>query len=261
MQALTLPAARGWQWLREAYRLFGRQPALIGMLVMFYWLALILLNVLPLVGPLVAALAMPGFSVGVLTACRAVDRRLPVGPGVFLAPLRQRPRPLVLLGAVYFAYTLAALGIASLVDGGTLLEAALHGQPLDEAAMEDGRFLLAAQVLLLVMAPILMAYWYAPMLVVWHRLPVLKALVFSFIACLRNWRAFLVYGLALIVCGGLLPGIVVGVVSALLPPLAGFVSSLITLPLLMILGPTVFASFYVSYREVFVVPESISEHA
>ena len=29
----------------------------------------------------------------------------------------------------------------------------------------------------------------------------------------------------------------------------------------MVLAPTMFASFYVSYREVFVMPEHISEHA
>jgi hypothetical protein len=35
-----------------------------------------------------------------------------------------------------------------------------------------------------------MAYWYAPVLAGWHGLSPAKALFFSFVACLRNWRAF-----------------------------------------------------------------------
>jgi hypothetical protein len=51
------------------------------------------------------------------------------------------------------------------------------------------------QVTLILMVPVLMAFWFAPLLAAWDDLPAGKALFFSFIACLRNWRPFLVYGL------------------------------------------------------------------
>jgi hypothetical protein len=41
-----------------------------------------------------------------------------------------------------------------------------------------------------------------------------KALFFSFIACLRNWRAFLVYSLAILVVATLLPGLLLGILAA-----------------------------------------------
>ncbi|WP_303785847.1 BPSS1780 family membrane protein [Azovibrio restrictus] len=260
MQALTLPASGGWQWLVRGYALFRRQPALIGLLVMSYWMSLILFNVLPIIGPLLASLVMPGLSVGVMTACRQVDRQQLPALGVFFLPLQEHPRPLMALGAIYLVYTLVALAVAGLVDDGALLRAVTAGKPMDPEALEEGNLLLAAQVLLLLMAPILMAYWYAPVLVAWHRLPVPKALFFSFIACLRNWRAFLVYGLGLVAVGAILPGAVLGLLGGLFPGAAGLITSLVTLPLLLVLAPTVFASFYISYRDVFVAREHVSEH-
>lgn len=261
MQALKLPAERGWQWLVQGYALFRRQPALIGLMVMSYWLSLILFNILPVIGPIVASLVMPGLSVGVLTACRNLDRGLPVAPGLFIQPLKDNPKPLMWLGGIYLLCTLSVLALASVADGGTLLNSLITGKPLDDAAIEEGGILMAAQLALLFMTPVLMAYWYAPVLVAWHQLSVSKALFFSFIACLRNWRAFLVYSLGLVGVAAFLPGIVIGLVSGLFPAAAGFITSLLTLPLLMVLAPTVFASFYISYRDVFVVPEHISEHA
>ncbi|MCX8145814.1 MAG: BPSS1780 family membrane protein [Azovibrio sp.] len=261
MQALTLPASGGWQWLAQGYALFRRQPAVIGLMVMSYWMSLVVFNVLPIVGPLLASLVMPGLSVGVMAACREVDRNRQPALGVFLQALRDAPGPLMALGAIYLAYTLLALALAGLVDGGALLTAVTAGKPVDPEALEDGRLFFAAQVLLLAMAPILMAYWYAPILVAWHRLSIPKALFFSGIACLRNWRAFLVYGLGLVGVGAILPGVLLGVLGSLFPGAAGWLASVITLPLLLVLAPTVFASFYVSYRDVFVPSAPLSEHA
>lgn len=261
MQALKLPASGGWQWLAQGYALFRRQPALIGLMVMSYWMSLIFCNILPFIGPLVASLVMPGLSVGVMTACRNVDRNLPVSMGLFIQPLKDNPRPLMTLGGIYLICTLVALALAAVVDGGVLLQAITAGSTLDEATVEESNIVMAAQFVLLLMAPVLMAYWYAPALVAWHQLSISKALFFSFIACLRNWRAFLVYGLGLVAVGAILPGVLIGLVGGLFPGAAGFITSLLTLPLLMVLAPTVFASFYISYRDVFVAREHISEHA
>jgi uncharacterized membrane protein len=71
--------------------------------------------------------------------------------------------------------------------------------------LNSGDLLLALQMALLLLCPLIMAYWYAPVLVGWHALSPGKALFFSFVACARNWRAFLVYSLALLVAAMLLP--------------------------------------------------------
>ena len=72
------------------------------------------------------------------------------------------------------------------------------------------------------------------------------------VACMRNWRAFLVYSVAILVVATLVPGLILGVLAAMLPSGAALLTVLMTVLLILVLAPTLFASFYVSYREVFV---------
>jgi hypothetical protein len=44
--------------------------------------------------------------------------------------------------------------------------------------------------------PLSLLFWHAPALVHWHGVPPLKALFFSFVACLRNLGAYIVFGLS-----------------------------------------------------------------
>jgi hypothetical protein len=101
---------------------------------------------------------------------------------------------------------------------------------------------------LLLLCPLIMAYWYAPVLAGWHDLSPAKALFFSFVACLRNWRAFLVYSLAILVVATLVPGLLLGILAALMPSGAALLTVLMTVLIILVLAPTLFASFYVSYR-------------
>jgi len=97
---------------------------------------------------------------------------------------------------------------------------------------------------------VMMLFWFAPVLVAWHSAAPAKALFFSFFACLINWRAFLTYGaatalvmLAVPLAALTLPLLLLGADRAKLAPLV--------LPLVVLMLPTLFASFYASYRDVF----------
>ena len=79
-----------------------------------------------------------------------------------------------------------------------------------------------------------------------------KALFFSFVACARNWRAFLAYSLAVLVAGALVPGLVLAALSSFLSEEGRLPSIMLTLLIVFIVLPTLYASFYVSYRDVFV---------
>jgi hypothetical protein len=78
----------------------------------------------------------------------------------------------------------------------------------------------------------------------------MKALFFSFFACLMNWRALLVYGL-------ITTAAIVALAYALLLGVMLFsggakgVPVLLVLLLAILMLPTLFASFYASYRDVF----------
>jgi hypothetical protein len=97
---------------------------------------------------------------------------------------------------------------------------------------------------------VMMMFWFAPVLAAWHDAGAAKALFYSFFACLLNWRAFLAYGAVTALAMVAFP---LAAVSALLLLSGGAKVKLISLvlPLVILLLPTLFASFYASYRDVF----------
>ena len=152
----------------------------------------------------------------------------------------------------YAKYWLYNLNTVALIDDGVLFRMVILGQPQHYQVLDSEEVKLAAQLALALFMPLMMAYWFAPVLVAWHDLSAAKSLFFSFVACLRNWRAFLVYGAAIVIIGALLPGVLAGVLSAVLPSGGGMVSIILTILIVLFLLPTLYASFYVSYRDVFV---------
>ncbi|MBN9423887.1 MAG: hypothetical protein BGO63_09350 [Candidatus Accumulibacter sp. 66-26] len=252
MQALTLPTKRGWRWLADGFRIFRKSPLLLGVIVVGYWFLMAVVNAIPLLGPIVATLCIPAFSVSLMNVCRDVEHERAIAPLHLFSGFRSNLRPLLALGALYLGGVLAILGVSALADGGALMQMMISGKPPGEELLAGGNFLVATQIALLLLTPLMMAYWYAPVLAAWHDLPVGKALFFSFIACLRNWRAFFAYAVALMVFGALLPGLALGLLASLMPQSASFFTALFFMPLLLVLAPTLFASFYVSYRDVFV---------
>lgn len=251
MHALTVSARVGWRWLAEGFVLFRRNPALLSLVVIAYWLMLALLNAVPVVGGVLATILMPALSVVLMNVCRHLDQGFDFSPKLLLLAFRQNAPALYRLGALYLLLTLVILGITALVDGGALLSAMVGGKVPDDSA-DGGAMMLSAQLGLLLLLPLVMAYWYAPLLVAWHCYPLGKALFFSFFACLRNWRAFLAYSLSVAFwCAGL-PGLLLGVVASLSPEAVPLVATALSMPLAFVFGPTLIASFYISYREVFV---------
>lgn len=253
MQALKLPARRGWLWLADGFAIFRKNPPMLTLLVVSYWMLVALMNLVPLVGSVVATICIPAFSVSLMNACRELDQGRPIGPQFLFSGFQENLRALLMLGGLYMGASLAILAISALVDGGLLMRMFLAGTKPSEAELASGDFLAATQLAMLLLAPLLMAYWYAPVLAAWNGYSAGKSLFFSFFAGLRNWRAFLAFSAAMIIFLAIIPGVVLGLVAAILPDGLSFFAALVSIPFLMILAPTLFASFYVSYRDVFVV--------
>ena len=120
MQVQTLPAAAGWAWLGTGFAIFRRNPPLLAMLVVTYWLTILLLNVLPVIGAVAASLIIPGLSVGLMQAARDLERSQKAGLQTLFSGLQRNPRTLIALGALYLCCTLGVLGLSALIDGGPL---------------------------------------------------------------------------------------------------------------------------------------------
>lgn len=238
------------------FAIFRRSPVMLGMLVIAYWFTVLLLNIVPVIGVLIASLAVPGLSVGLMQAARNVERGQPVGLPTLYGSLKENGRTLMALGAFYLCCTLGTLGLSALIDGGTLLNFMLSNSRAERAMIEEGDFAWSALFVMLLMTPVLMAWWFAPVLAAWHRLTVGRSLFFSFVACWMNWRPFLVYGIGLLIVAGIVPGVLLGILLLALPA-PNLATALVTMPMVLVIAPTIFASFYASYRDIFGISEIV----
>ena len=259
MQALILPAARGWRWIAEGFSIFRKKQLMLTSLVLGYWLLMAIVSSFPLIGQIAATVLIPVFSVSLMNGCRAIEQNRLLTPQLLFSGFNSHLRSLLILGVIYLIASTLIFSSSLLVDDGLLFKLIVYGQRPDDATLEASNIIAAGQMVLVLFLPMMMAYWFAPVLVAWHGLPASKALFFSFVACMRNWRAFVVYVISLVLAGALLPSLLVGVLGSVFAGLAGLASVALTMLIILVLLPTVYASFYVSYRDVFVAPPTIRE--
>lgn len=249
MQARIVGAARGARWLGDGWRLFRGAP--LGWLaaVFAYWLIMTLVSLVPLAGMAAAAILVPAFSVGFMAIARATARGAPAEVSLLFDGLRHEVRAQLVLGVIYFACLAVLLGASALADDGALARWMLTGKRPDEEVLQSQAFVAALAVAALLYMPVMAAFWFAPPLAAWHSTGAAKALFFSLAATLMNWRAFVAYGAVTALVTLVIPlamVMVISLVGATRFPAAGLV-----FPLLFIVLPTLFASFYASYRDVF----------
>jgi len=266
MQARRLPAARGAFWFFEGIRLFRRNPPLITALTLVYLLIVQILTVaLPGVGPILLPLLLPVMTLIVANGCRLVDLdRRPDKAGLLHGVAGNFPA-MIRLGGLQLLGAVLVILLSMLLNDGTDPFAALLTLPATpnmgegagagaeaaaEAAAQAAILGKLMQVLLLA-APLIIAFWFAPFLVGWDRVSPFKSLFFSTVASFRNWRAMLMFVAVGITLAGVLPGfilIVIGQISGMALT-AAFVA--LRMILIFLVAPILTASIYVSYRDIF----------
>lgn len=253
MEPRSVKAIQGWRWITAGYTLFFKNPLIwMAFFVIYFFLAFVLTFLVPFVGAPIWALLDPALIAGFMIACRALEVGEEMEITHLFAGFRSHGRSLAVVGAYYLAGKVLAISvaafIATVVMGGGLPEldvAEALKNNNQEALMAMSQHLMV--ILLFFMAfllPLMMAYWFAPALVIFDGLTPVEAMKLSFRACLRNLWPFLVYGvaaLALIVLGSV-------------PLMLGLV---IVVPVLAA------TSIYAGYRDIFVSeqPASIDETA
>jgi hypothetical protein len=249
-QARIVGAAQGVRWLGEGWRLFRVAPLPWLALACVYLLGTNILALVPVVGFVAALMLVPALTVGMMAAARAASHGTQPGVRMLAEGFRNEGRAQLVLGAVYFVCSMLVFGSTALADPEGRLRAILAGRAApDDAALGD--VVLPLATFALSYAPVLMMFWFAPPLASWHATGALKALFFSFVACLMNWRAFLAYGAAVAVMMMAVPLAALLALRAFGGADLGVAVASLVFPLLLIMLPTLFASFYVSYRDVF----------
>jgi hypothetical protein len=80
------------------------------------------------------------------------------------------------------------------------------------------------------MVPLMMAYWFAPVLAAWHRLTFGRSLFFSFVACWMNWRPSWSYGAGLFLSPASCPVFCSALLLCLFPG-AQFITAIVMVPM------------------------------
>lgn len=255
MKLQVVPASEGAQWVKQGIRTFFRQPlALSGLFFMFMAIVSVL-SIVPYLGSLLALVLLPACTLGLMAATREAQQGKFPMPTVMVSAFRAgtaRMRAMLVLGAIYAAGVLLVMGASALADGGQFARLYLIGGAITREMMMEPAFQTAMWVALILYTPLSMLFWHAPALVHWHDMPPVKSLFFSGVVCLRNFRAFLVFGLVWIALF-LLAGVVVTLLATLVggPEIAGVAM----FPAAMLMAAMFFTSIYFTYQASFETPE------
>lgn len=236
----TVAAGNGWLWVKNGYQLFKAYPLMWVIIFMIYFALIIPLSSIPVIGPIVSTLIAPVFAAGMMLGCRAVEQGGELEINHLFAGFKKNTAQLVSLGGFYM---LGILMVSMLFASGfdpSMVESISKGGTVTPAQMTafSGPLLLASILLL----PVMMAYWFAPVLVALHNLSAIQALKLSLRASLTNTMAFLMYGFVFAV---------MMLVMAALFSVLGQLGVVVALLALCFIVPLMMTSLYTSYRDIF----------
>ena len=233
-EPVSVPASHAVAWVLMGWEYFKKAPT-AWIAVTIIWVGgSLLLSMIPLASILVNLL-FPVLVAGMMLGCAAIER----GETFMISHLFDGFRlpqsgRLITLGAVNIGITLGAFMLIAIlfsifIGGGSNIS---DPQELQAAIMADESFgLILLLLLMAVLLPVMMAFWFAPLLIAIDNRQVVEALKFSFSACLRNALPLLVYGLLFL-------------------PL--FILSFILMGLgFLVVIPMIYASLYASYKDIF----------
>lgn len=254
MEARSVRAAHGWAWIIAGTRLFLRSPAQwIGVLLVLF-VAMKLVNYVPVLA-LLAVLLMPVFLAGLMDGCRSLAEGRRLEFTHLLSGFRKNAAHLVTLGGIYLVGNLLILMIVAQIGGeaftmiaGTLAKNAPvapdQAEQLQAAAALVTRAALVGTALSM---PLLMALWFAPLLTFFDNVKPLPALKASFVGCLRNILPLSLYGL-----------VILAAMVVLVP--FGLKIGLYDIGLWLI-APVFVPSIYASYKDIYVAAPTADKTA
>jgi len=226
----VVDASRGLAWFSESFNYFKMAPGPWILICVIGFLIMLALSLIPLLGSVSNILA-PVWVAGLMLGCKALDDGKDLTLNHLFAGFGDKMGPLVIEGLIV---TLMMIAVVLLV--GALVFAVILGDQggflSNFTTLGLTKILLLVAVYLVLLLPIIAASWFAPVLIVLGNKNVLDALKMSFNACMKNYLPFLVYGVV---------GLLLMIPVALTAGLAG-----------LVVMPMLFASVYISYKDIFV---------
>lgn len=233
MEIRQVSAIHGWYWIAQGFQMFRKAP-MIWMLICFIpFLIVVTLSLLiPMAGPLIFMLIAPVFLAGIMVACRDQEQGRQIEVSHLFIGFKTRTAPLITVGGIFLVGLVIIYSVFLSTGGSDLIAMLERGKRYDSSEIGgiSSNILTSFLMVILLQIPLLMAFIFSPVLIILHNFSPVNAMKKSFQACIRNIIPFFVYNIIL----NLLSIIV------LLVPYIG----------LVILSPVLFASIYVSYKEI-----------
>jgi uncharacterized membrane protein len=236
----TVASARGAAWLVEGFNYFRHSPgAWIGSIIILVVIN-IALGIFPLFGFLIMQLVMPVFIGGLILGCREIGNGGSLQINHLFAGFKGYFGGLVVVGLIYtlggIFIIMSMVLVMFITIGLDVISNAINGDTtLMIEYLNNTDYLRSILLVILIglffYVPLLMAFWFAPALIVLDGQSPLQSMKYSFLGCLKNIMPFLIYGL-------------VGLVLSLLA----------TIPLMLgwlILMPMIIASIYLAYIDIY----------
>ncbi len=232
MQVRDVSAAHGWYWVRDAFKLFGKNPAIWIALTIVLIILWIVLGKVPFLGPIVLGLTYPALFAGLMAGARKVERDGELELADLFSGFRVNTNQLLIVGAVGLVLQIVFMG-GMMLAGIKEPPMPASGQAPDFAAMQAYLSDIALPVLIgmALWVPITAALWFTSALLIFNKMSAVDAIKWSFYACIANIIPFLIYGLVMF---GLM----------LLVPFTLFLGMLVLVPVLII-------TYYTAYQDIF----------
>jgi len=253
MKVKQVGTKQGLQWILNGLYQFRQNPLIwIILCSALYAIIATLSFVLELYGLLVFIILFPSLQAGLWTGCRALEKGEKLKFFHLFAGFKISPVTLLTLGAISLVGQLLIFGIISTIAGDVAMDYVMEGTRTNEETeviKASGNMLSALIAGVLLHLPLIMAIWFAPLLIVFDKVTPYAAMRLSFIACLSNLiplQIFITSAFLLVVIA-LMPYMLFGLVSLSF----GLIN--------FVLMPILYASVYTSYKAIFIKEDSGEE--
>ena len=246
----NLPATTGWIWLKRGASLFRQQPAALTTLLFANILISILISAVPLLGPMIAVVLIPSFSMAFMMACSMIDSGQRATPAVLLTGFRKPVlRDLCKIGLVYLGMSLLLTLVMRFAVNETFWEQVQAQGSTGTPAVLAGSDVLVMFLIFGLNAAALISLSFAAPLTYWQKMPPFKAVFYSFFAVKRSAGVFFVMLLAWF-------AIFFGVCMVIAMLLGG--NSLARVVIMWVIFLFILllqCALYIGYREIFGAPQ------
>ena len=243
MNIRIVDASHGWRWIAEGLAIFRRNPGGWVLLITILFIASRVLLAIPLLGVLVVLL-VPNFLAGLSHGAQAVTQGKRLRVGYLASGFLKNAAALITIGGVSLVGQVLTLMVMALIGGDAIssISKTMTGGTATPATVEAmrgaaPRMMMALIAGITVSLPLLMAVWFAPLLVFFDDAKPLPAMVLSLWACVKNILPLLIFSMAVIVPMVLLMPISL---AARQPDLG-----------LWLLAPLLVPAIYASYKDLF----------